>query len=117
MLNGSARSSDDRFYINIHKMELERVKYMLKLYLRTRLFKIEKFIVYIIEADQASILSEGEMLFAWTLYSEKKALFHNSFFETLPKKLDPYQKDSLDKRMITEPNLNEFVFVRFLKTY
>ena len=43
--------TDDRFYFNIHKMELERVKFMLKSYLRTRLFKIEKYLLYIVEKD------------------------------------------------------------------
>ena len=46
-----AADSDDRFYFNIHKMELERVKYLLKSYLRTRLMKIEKHYLFIIERD------------------------------------------------------------------
>ena len=32
-------------------MELERVKYLLKAYLRARIFKIEKFLLYIVEKD------------------------------------------------------------------
>lgn len=56
-------------------MELERIKYMVKCYLRTRLFKIEKHLLYIIEKDQASLLSEQEMSFAWELYNGKKNYF------------------------------------------
>jgi GINS complex subunit 4 len=43
--------ADDRFFFNVHKMELERVKFMLKSYLRTRLFKIERYLLYIVEKD------------------------------------------------------------------
>jgi hypothetical protein len=41
-VNQPVQDTDDRFFFNLHKMELERIKYMLKNYLRTRLFKIEK---------------------------------------------------------------------------
>ena len=66
------RDTDDRFFFNVHKMEAERVKYMLKSYLRTRLFKIERFLLFIVEKDQASLLGEGEMAYAWSLYESKK---------------------------------------------
>jgi len=56
-------------------MELERVKYMLKSYLRTRLLKLEKQAIYIIEKDLASLLSDPEMQYAWNLYENKKNYF------------------------------------------
>lgn len=56
-------------------MELERVKYMLKSYLRTRLLKVERQVIYVIEKDFASLLSDGEMNYAWTLYENKKNYF------------------------------------------
>jgi hypothetical protein len=42
---------DQRFYLNIVRMELERVKYLLKTYLRTRIIKIERFLLLIVEKD------------------------------------------------------------------
>ena len=44
---------DDRQYLNIMRMEMERVKYLLKAYLRSRIVKIEKHLFYIVEKDQA----------------------------------------------------------------
>jgi len=41
-------------------MELERVKYVMKSYLRTRLAKIERHLVYLIEKDRSELLSAGE---------------------------------------------------------
>jgi GINS complex subunit 4 len=48
---GSSSDTDDRFYANILKMEIERAKYVLKSYLRVRIAKIEKHLYYIVEKD------------------------------------------------------------------
>ena len=66
---------DERFYLNIMRMEMERVKYLIKSYLRTRIIKIERFLNYIIEKDQFKLLSEGEANYAFTLYEAKKDHF------------------------------------------
>ena len=49
--------ADDRFYVNIYKMELERVKFVIKSYLRCRLAKIERHLVYLIEKDKSELMS------------------------------------------------------------
>ncbi len=98
-------------------MEAERVKYLLKSYLRTRIFKIERFIFYIVEKDQASLLSENEMQYAWSLYESKKEHFGKVFLNKIASRLNPFEAESLEDRMITKPNDKEFVFVRFLKDY
>lgn len=72
-------------------MELERAKYMLKSYLRIRIFKIEKQLIHIIENDKASLLSEGEMSFAWQLYENKKTYFNEAFFSGIPSKLNIFE--------------------------
>ena len=56
-------------------MEMERVKYMLKSYLRARIIKIEKHLLYMVEKDQAHLLSEAEMEYAWNMYESKKKHF------------------------------------------
>lgn len=91
--------TDDRFYFNIHKMELERTKYMLKSYLRTRLLKIERHAIYIIEKDLAGLLSDGEMQYVWNLYENKKHYFQVSMFNKIPTSLNPFLKDQLEDRM------------------
>ena len=52
-------------------MELERVRFALKSYLRTRLSKIEKLLLYIVEKDCNELLSEAEMQFAFKLYESR----------------------------------------------
>jgi GINS complex subunit 4 len=63
--NSGQITADDKFYLNIRRMEVERVKFALKSYLRTRLAKIEKHLLYIIEKDCSELLSEAEMQFAF----------------------------------------------------
>lgn len=48
---GSSTDSDDRFYANIMKMEVERAKFVLKSYLRTRIAKIERHLLWVVEKD------------------------------------------------------------------
>jgi len=80
-------------------MELERVKYMLKSYLRTRLFKIERNLFFVIEKDLANLLSESEIEYAWTLSENKKTLFNMGLFSKIPSSLNHFQKETLDDRL------------------
>ena len=85
-------------------MELERAKFMLKTYLRTRLFKVERYLLYLIEKDQAALLSEPEMAYAWTLSEQRKAHFQYSFLGKLPRQMNPFEGEAVDDKLITKPN-------------
>ena len=128
---------DDRFNLNIYRMELERVKFVMKSYLRVRLTKIERNLVYIIEKDRSELLSEAEKLFAFNILEARKTHFQQSFFEKVPRELNVFEQDPVPERiskliarqlicsvkkithtekfsfcLVTQPNLSEFVFVR-----
>ena len=117
---------DDRFNLNIYRMELERVKFIMKSYLRTRLAKIERNLVYIIEKDRSELLSEAEKIFAFNVLEARKTHFQQSFFEKVPRELNVFEQDPVPDRVskyylnlkliflfsVTQPNPNEFVFVR-----
>ena len=96
-------------------MEVERVKYLLKSYLRSRIVKIEKHLLFIVEKDKASLLSQSEMEYAWTIYESRKNHFKSEFFDKISKKLNMLD-DGVDvpDSIITKPNDKQFVFVRFL---
>lgn len=72
-------------------MEIERVKYLVKAYLRARILKIEKHLLFIIEKDQASLLSAAEMDYAWHLYEQRKDHFKTELFDKVSKKLNSMQ--------------------------
>lgn len=84
-------AADERSFIRIYKMELERVKYTLKAYLRARILKIETHLFYIVEKDQAFLLSPGETDYAWNLYEARKSHMNSEFFNYIPKKLNIMQ--------------------------
>ena len=86
-------------------MELERVKYLVKAYLRARILKIEKHLLFIVEKDQAGLLSEAEMDYAWQLYESRKEHFKTEFFDKISKKLNSMQDgQDISDAMITKPN-------------
>lgn len=98
-------AADQRFYLNMQRMELERVKFVLKSYLRSRIIKIEKYLLYIVEKDKANLLSQAEMEYAWTLSEARKLHFKSEFFDKVSKSLNMMEdgKDIPDN-MITKPN-------------
>lgn len=109
-----AVSTDERFYLNMLRMELERVKYLVKAYLRARILKIEKHLLFIVEKDQASLLSAAEVDYAWQLYESRKEHFKTEFFDKISKKLNLMQDgQDIQDSMVTKPNPQAFVFVRF----
>ena len=69
-------------------MEMERAKFVLKSYLRTRIAKIERHLLWLVEKDQSALLSAAETMFAFSLYENRKAHFAENFFSKIPKKLN-----------------------------
>lgn len=89
--SGNVITTDQRNYLNILRMEIERVKYLIKAYLRARILKIEKHLLFIIEKDQACLLSQSEMDYAWHLYESRREHFKTELFDKISKKLNTMQ--------------------------
>lgn len=85
---GSSTDADDRFYANIMRMEIERAKFVLKSYLRARIAKIERHMLWIVEKDHAGLLSTAEINFAFSLYEARKTHLADNLFSKIPKKLN-----------------------------
>ena len=90
---------DDKFYINIMKMEVERVKFILASYLRARLQKIEKHLLYVVEKDLSGLLSQEEKNFAFSLYTARKNFFNQNLFDKIGKSLNCIDVESIDNRL------------------
>lgn len=71
-------------------MEYERVKFVLKSYLRTRLAKIERNLLYLIEKDQARLMSEDEINFAAQLDEMRRTYLNETFGDKIPAKWNPF---------------------------
>jgi GINS complex subunit 4 len=120
-------TAKENFFLDIYKLEIERMKYMLKSYLRTRLSKIEKLYLHIIRHDKAEMLSDAEIQYAWNYFSNKKEHFEGCFANSLPgsfkdfvedngKENDTHPNNPVNPELVTPPDVQKFVFVKPNKT-
>eukprot|EP00300_Choanocystis_sp_HF-7_P000348 c10286_g1_i2.p1 GENE.c10286_g1_i2~~c10286_g1_i2.p1 ORF type:complete len:194 (+),score=34.28 c10286_g1_i2:61-642(+) len=100
----------DQFAIVLHKMDLDRVQYLLRTYLRVRMFKIETYVQLIAENDNqnlnVSYLSKPELKFAQQLQKAKETHINTSFLSALPDIHRALNKPG----MVPKPDLNSYVF-------
>jgi GINS complex subunit 4 len=100
------------FVAGIHQLELDRVQYVLRSYLRTRLQKIEKYVMHVLEqeADSSSLsrLSPEELIFA-----KEYADSLDSHLQSLVLRHMPSNLQKLDRsKAVLRPNMDSYVFIR-----
>ncbi|XP_075457605.1 DNA replication complex GINS protein SLD5 isoform X1 [Ascaphus truei] len=107
-----ARTGDLK--ISFHHMEIERIRYMLSSYLRSRLLKIEKFFPHILEKEKSRgeeeppSLSPEEFAFAKEYMANTDTLLKSVALRHMPPNLQ-----SVDLlKSVPKPNLDSFVFLR-----
>ncbi|KAG0315095.1 GINS complex subunit [Linnemannia gamsii] len=98
----------------LYQTELERVKFILRSYLRTRISKIERFCAFVLQdAATRKRLSRAELH-----YAEKATRQHyqNSFLSSLPQSLQSQDADVFSRNlsMVSQPSLDEAVFCRII---
>ena len=107
--SGNYNNTDSSIFGDILELDIERVKYLVKDYLRVRLSKIDKYIYYIIKNDLASLLSETEWEFAVSLFKIKKNYFNEELFKKIPDTLNNFKNEQQLEEMIVAPNLDFYV--------
>ncbi|XP_025295834.1 DNA replication complex GINS protein SLD5 isoform X2 [Canis lupus baileyi] len=100
--------------VSIHRMEMERIRYVLSSYLRCRLMKIEKFFPHILEKEKTpregelSSLSPEELIFAKQYMANTETYLKNVALKHMPPNLQVV--DLL--RSVPKPDLDSYVFLR-----
>ncbi|XP_062935533.1 DNA replication complex GINS protein SLD5 isoform X1 [Cynocephalus volans] len=100
--------------VSIHRMEMERIRYVLNSYLRCRLLKIEKFFPHVLEKEKTrpegepSSLSAEEFAFAKEYMANIQTYLKNVALKHMPPNL---QKVDL-LRSVPKPDLDSYVFLR-----
>ncbi|RXM92480.1 DNA replication complex GINS protein SLD5 [Acipenser ruthenus] len=98
----------------VHRMETERIRYVLSSYLRSRLQKIEKYFPHILEKEKSraegdpSYLSPEEFAFAKEYLVNTETYLKSVALKHMPPNL---QAVDLGKS-VQKPNLDSFVFLR-----
>ncbi|KAL0948213.1 hypothetical protein HGRIS_010819 [Hohenbuehelia grisea] len=110
-------SEEEHFRITLVQTEVERIKFIVRSYLRTRLFKIEKYARYITsDPDIQTRISASERAYA----SKQAQILDQHFWVTVLQSL-PESQAHLDDTplftpsMITKPDKSRAVFVHALQ--
>lgn len=108
------RAKREDLKVSIHRMEMERIRYVLSSYLRSRLMKIEKYFPHILEKEKTShegdpsSLSPEEFAFAKEYMANTETYLKNVALKHMPPNL---QKVDL-LRSVPKPDLDSYVFLR-----
>ena len=113
-LNQPVQNAHEKFQITLFQLDLDRVKFLLSSYLKTRLFKIQEYIHYIVNNDLGELLSEQEVEFAEKYYLLKTNHFKKRFLVDLPKDVSSLDDGPNQLSHITEPNKDKYVFAKVL---
>ncbi|XP_060712397.1 DNA replication complex GINS protein SLD5 [Hemiscyllium ocellatum] len=100
--------------VTIHRMETERIRYVLSSYLRSRLQKIEKFFPHILEKEKSRLEAEpGYLSPQEYTFAKEYAANCETYLKGLALKHMPPNLQALDiSKAVPRPNLDSFVFLR-----
>ncbi|KAJ4969469.1 hypothetical protein NE237_016170 [Protea cynaroides] len=109
------KNCTDPLTVSLYQMDLDRMLFVLRSYLRTRLQKIEKYFIHISKSDLWNRLSDQEQKFAkkCTDYMEKH--LQRSVLSHLPYGYQSILRQSISSEeddMVPEPRLDTFVFCK-----
>lgn len=95
-----------------HRMEVERIRYIVASYHRCRLQKIEEYAYHILEEESKRTannkrLSAGELQFATDFYNGMENHFYQLAVRHIPQN---HQKDEHLRKV--SPNMDSYVFIR-----
>ncbi|KAI8328015.1 hypothetical protein BC941DRAFT_445808 [Chlamydoabsidia padenii] len=110
-----ASNLESKFASMLYQTEMERIRYLIKSYLRTRLFKIEKYTLELLrKPDYADIMSEQEIEYARRYQKLIEVHNHESFLQQLPPTQHKQDEKTGELDMVVSANLEAPVFCRVL---
>lgn len=103
----------DDLRVTIHKLEIDRIRYLISSYLRTRLDKIEVHAIDIIKEEakrneEERYLTDGELKFAHDWVLNMETLLRSLILQHLPGNFQELETD----KMTIKPNLHSHVFIK-----
>lgn len=107
---------DVAFKLVLYQQEIERAKYVLRSYLRTRIAKIEEQAFFIVESDvMKERLSPLEVDYLEAYSAILESHLTESCLSSLPNPLKKLREQNEQVKMIPEPELDKGVFVKILE--
>lgn len=108
-------SGDFKLQLMIIETDIERLNFLVRVYLRARLAKLDDYNLYYINLtldEDNKILSQAELEYLRGHFKILTNLYNNSFLKKMPEFLTLLDDTSGGQSMITAPDTNELVFVR-----
>lgn len=105
----------DDIRIEIHRMEIERIRYVITSYLRIRVEKIEKFGLDIIQQDAERSTENAYLSPDETSYARSYLKSIDNHFDKYLSLLPPNLRTLEDSKKLIRPDLNSYVFIRSAK--
>lgn len=115
-------SSDYKLRLMIIETDIERISYIIRLYIRTRLSKIEQFTIHYINETAEELnasnsrLSAQERSYMHKFFQILTQLYNNSFLRNMPQELALLDDNQDFENMVTKPDLDRPVFVKVLSS-
>ena len=108
-LEDPERSEDEKFAASLYQMEIDRIKYLVSSYLRTRLRKIQLFPAHIFKSDLKARLSRAELKFLSKYVGMMEQHLHDSALREIPENFQSIYDNGEQTGipMIPSPNLFE----------
>ncbi|KAL8890079.1 MAG: hypothetical protein Q9192_005920, partial [Flavoplaca navasiana] len=104
------------FRLIIIQTELERFKFLVRSFLRTRMAKIDKYALYMLRTPtQTTRLSASELQYANTHQTLLEAHYRSSFLSQFPTSLQRLDDTAGGISMVEQPDTDTAVFVRVLR--
>ncbi|CDR41507.1 CYFA0S07e02982g1_1 [Cyberlindnera fabianii] len=106
---------DIKLHLMIVESELDRVNFLIRSYLRTRLSKIDKYTVHIrTSEDVVKRLSAEETTYMENHFKALVQLYNSLFLSQMPEHLQALDDTGGGMSMIEEPDMDSPVFVKML---
>lgn len=106
-------SRREELLATVTQMELDRVQFMLTAYLRTRISKIERYVVHILtDPEIRERVSDAEREYASKFLDILERNFNSSFLDNIPDKFRGLTENESSTGMIPKPNLEAHVFIK-----
>ncbi|KAL8980998.1 MAG: hypothetical protein Q9205_004084 [Flavoplaca limonia] len=104
------------FRLIVIQTELERFKFLVRSFLRTRMAKINKYALYMLSTPtQTARLSASELQYANTHQTLLEAHYRSSFLTQFPTSLQRLDDTAGGISMVEQPDTDTAVFVRVLR--
>lgn len=107
-------SQDFKLQLMIIETDIERLSYMVRVYLRTRLLKINDFLIFYIGEAEAHprLLSSQETDYMHKHFKILTLLYNNSFLKKMPNFLTLLDDNVGNQSMVAKPDVNVPVFIK-----